>query len=818
MSGQNISYRELLNMPLQAVRRSVAQDFFSKKLNLQAFDKHMSALHDYVAQEKSEQLTDFDIELELARKTLQTGTITQEPRTDLPAFQLLWGSVQAVAALDANSRAGWDDTFKNKCISETPVWAAVNDSHDAKKERSATIMHANAEIRSKTLSVGYQEPQEGYPSIAYYFQSENNYINEDPIWKLIMGVEGARAATMHEIAHGQGSNNFSPKLQILHDKIKEMRDAKPLKEWDKNEQMAFAKLRAEWNLRWMMYDEAENNYANQFAANKGQNAGQDYARSLNFVEAILVDTIETKADGKEKIPDTNQKLLNIKNILRYAFFQRNGFFDDNDEGWAEIGVDLDLLVDSVEGDSLTAHDILDDIIKKCNQIAHSQPEPNARMGGNRYIKTRIEECEAERLRINDEIFEQYIAPFMPEIMQQVENKAAAIKDAIQGGKIILIDGMGETDLAKPLGDTPGEVKGIPDEKPKEPKVEKPRCPSLSDAPKDSTQKAGKKPSTDSLKGGDFKTAKQFIAQNRPYINKLSKLWREIQKKFLETRDEVSDQRDYTGDLANLDLGSVYDRFTREIARQPVSATDYAHIGKEAPQRTAYPPTQVDIYIDNSSSMNGAKLRMACAAGLSISESGRPVNIVVNMATLGCFDSDSPHYNTCTQIASPSDDLKVIGQRIDSLISGRGLQGDHILPALKHSFDYVTNSKQPNHIVGTSHVIIISDTNFCDMEPGSKAAKFIEMVGRKCQQMTLDFVIVQNKDSRVIPIVNRINRGVGHKHANYRHVEHIEGVGEALTSLLTDRLRNMREADGIPLSEKQRIFEKFKSHNPLEDLN
>src|SRR5947207_3258552 len=104
---------------------------------------------------------------------------------------------------------------------------------------------------------------------------------------MIVGFEHARADVYREIGHALLSVSYPKRMQQLFKEMQPLmlkaRKASTKKgpELKPEEYKKLRMLSAEWQLRHMMFNAAEENVANRFVSNMGLQMLQDYSVSLN---------------------------------------------------------------------------------------------------------------------------------------------------------------------------------------------------------------------------------------------------------------------------------------------------------------------------------------------------------------------------------------------------------------------------------------------------------------------------------------------------------------------------------------------------------
>jgi hypothetical protein len=843
---QEKRFKNIIQRPLQQRRMVVASRFIEGKINTDNFLDEAINIRKFLEDKAPEHLRLFDAETQNTLDFLQTGFPTSTPYLELPEFQLLWGTAVATAVCDEEISKKWPEDRQPSDWESSEVWLQLSQTPMLASELAETQIEISGAVR-RPVQVGWGEPPNGYPGVGYYFDLQNEYINLDLVWSLIIGVEHARAATMHELAHGQGTLEFTPRMKALYEQMEHLQENSA--EWNKDDFITFTKLHAEWKARYYIWDEAENNYANRFAVNRGDVSAQDYSSSINFVESLLVGAvrdvvppsegeIEKKLDEvkiSEK-PDTDsgfKYFVNFKRALRYAFFRNNGFIDNTPEGWSDVNLDVDMLAQGLPDDKRVGRngrEILASIQEECLKLEETQPHSRERMFGGEFFQERILDCHRQRNDIIDQIFERHCAHLIPEIQREVENQAeqiAAIIDAIrkgiaEGKATIFIEGLGEISIsdlpaADPKearqgkdGESPGEAiveKGVRTEK-----FEKPTRGSGPTKKEDGKSRGGggsgpsgtysESKSELPQKLGTFDDYKQIILDHGHTIRKLSRLFKDIQEKIRKQREEEFRRNTLMpedGDLGRFDTDSLRDRLIRQFSGQSIDETDFEHFRRNIPQHLANPPAEIVIFMDGSGSMTGEPVNIAITAGCILYESAKSVGMKVWIAMLG-----EP---TPLKIAKPGDSDAQIGERIAAVKKGQGGSKDFILPAVKLALEHTVDAKtDPHAAIGNTHFFVVSDGGFSDAYQGGMAAlDKIKDVAFKCPHFTMDYVLIGDRNASIIPVAEDVNRRSGRGKIGYNIINGIDEIQGALEELLIKRLQNLPEGDAPSLTQKKIEF-------------
>jgi uncharacterized protein with von Willebrand factor type A (vWA) domain len=415
-----------------------------------------------------------------------------DPDLSTPELQLMWGAALAIASSDNSTLMRWKPLNRIANISDRNLWKALVKTDTVADELQAVKFEIANSLRNESVQPSWGAPQRGYPDIAFYFSpgEEGNAakpprINLDLPWALICGLENARAISMHEVAHGLGTVEFSPKMQTIRKKMEGIEQGKNR---SKDKHLELAKLSAEWNARFMIFDEAENNYANRFTVNRTTLHRDPLDEYLNRAEHAITEIGETYTNHKKEPikfpdkPDAQAQLKNLKSAIRYAFFANNELFPNNESGWRSIGINPDWIEAKAAGggkSKITGKAAFSELTALCKKLEDLQPKPSVRVqqGAEAYKQMTLD-CSRQLAAVIEEIFDRFAAHLLPQIQKQaeqnMEQKLQEQKDKNQSGEGQEGQkGQGgdksEQDQGKSEGDDSGKEEGSEGKKGKESK-------------------------------------------------------------------------------------------------------------------------------------------------------------------------------------------------------------------------------------------------------------------------------------------------------------------------------------------------------------
>lgn len=369
-----------------------------------------------------------------AIEAVQSGSAPQKPQLDSPEKQLAWGAAFAYLRLNPDAMKSWAmPVGEGVPLSETDLWKQVLGTRDVAEELLSHAHHIREALRNKDTKYAWGEPGSGFS-----YNRQKDIINIDLMQTMIVGFEHARADVYREIGHALLSASYPKRMQQV---FKEMR---PLMQ---REQKAAAKkgpkltpeeykklqlLSTEWQLRHMLFNAAEENVANRFVANMGQQMLQDYGVSINNT------AVTHRAIGLTRLPpDKNaseelRRYMNLCNAVQLSFFQNNDLFEDTETGWARVGVDTNLVrktatlaqrpdgaKDDRDGASHADFKHLRELCGGPKGLENLQPKQHERLYG---WGNRVSRADAERKAIIEKIWALYAEDLIQKILKQANDQ------------------------------------------------------------------------------------------------------------------------------------------------------------------------------------------------------------------------------------------------------------------------------------------------------------------------------------------------------------------------------------------------------------
>lgn len=418
----------ILSYPMNQVRFWASEQFGQKKFNPAAFDALVDKLRPLALDSEA-----FEKELKNVRAAMASGRAPNTPNLSSPQTQLLWGGALATIANTPMIMKGWKPENVAKSITDMPLWSQVAHCPDARSELRENAFILATSLKNPQTRMRWGAPDGGYPDVSYYFNREKNMINLDLVWSLMIGMEHSRAANLHEIGHSQGTIHFPKAVDKAYtdmiDVYKKTKDKNLSKEERKKYRKEMRAKQLDYKMRFLIFDEAENNYANRYAVNQSQRSAQDFGVAVNTLETTLclplmgMVTADGKPVEKKGEPSASDRFSNLKKVLRYSFYVNNGMAEDTDAGWASIGIRKEWLSGlDKNGKELNAEDSFKEIRRICTELEALQPTSRDRLGGQNFYNKKMEECSVKRCDLIDDLYDRFVSPLIPELLKEQEKQ------------------------------------------------------------------------------------------------------------------------------------------------------------------------------------------------------------------------------------------------------------------------------------------------------------------------------------------------------------------------------------------------------------
>ena len=431
--SQILHVKEIVKRDLNKIRISFSEKFLNAKFQQEINDQSVKTLHEDL--KKIFILNDcedvYNAHIENFEHFKQTGDILKPLNLQSEESQLFWGIALGYYASHPEIALNWaQQKNRGSRLSETTIWKRIEKSSYMQKELTKHAYVVNQSLDSKDTKIIWHE--HGYPNVSYCFIPNENVIVDDMLWTLVCGTDAASTAINHEIAHSQGTQfPVTPKMQALEDKqaqyIKDMERLSAANDkdgWLKVAKQA-ARAQVEHQYRFYFVDELENMFANRYSVE----FGGDYDRAhLNELETVLnagskyLNAKQKQQIKKEIESSPEKRVMHIKAIARNSFFANNGLVSNyQEDDWRSIMLFPELLngVDA-DGRKMGAKESFERIREICNTFEEKCPSFQLKLLDERLYKVRMTALSKQRSKLVDEFFDTFVAHHMEEIYKKAE--------------------------------------------------------------------------------------------------------------------------------------------------------------------------------------------------------------------------------------------------------------------------------------------------------------------------------------------------------------------------------------------------------------
>lgn len=383
---------------------------------------------------------DFQQEAQNVLQAVTTGEAPREPKFDAPETQLIWGAALAYLTLNPDQMKSWaKPPEEGAALGDTPLWKQVSDTRAARQELLSHGYHIREALRDKDTKYSW-----GAPGTGFGYDRQKNHINIDLMQSMIVGFEHARADVYREVGHSLLSVTYPKRMQQVFREmqplLKKARAAQESKgkkgaQLKPEEYKKLRMLSTEWQLRHMMFAAAEENVANRFVANMGQQLLQDYGVSINNTAVTLRAVGLTRVPPKDKASDELRRYMNLCNAVQLSFYQNNDLFPDTDAGWSKVGVDGGRVrktatlakrpADKQDDADGIGHPDFQHLRELCGGpkgLENQQPKQHERLYGWANLSNRVQRADQERKSIVEEIWRDYGEDLIQKILTQANDQ------------------------------------------------------------------------------------------------------------------------------------------------------------------------------------------------------------------------------------------------------------------------------------------------------------------------------------------------------------------------------------------------------------
>ncbi len=787
-----------------------------------------------------QQLQAFQTEKPRILRAIQSGSISVTPNLSTPATQLAWGIASLHLHTNEKARHPWGreyisretefGSYKGKLLHESSFWKTLVQSPDAQAELDFYKTALLRQIPDRPIPVRW-----GNPDSHFYWDPREKLVNMDLLKSLIGGFEHTRAITLHEIGHADLSRQYSPTMQAIHQELIELEAKSKQQQNHLSEQdyLRMARLSKEWELRHDLWNSAEDNTVNAYAAEFRAFRRQFMADSVNYVRAALSD-IHPDIPLPDPLPEwqfpetvqaAHHLFAQLSNIILLAFYAENHLFPNTLEGWHQTGImpehlrqfhkNADGQWEVKDHDWQAAFHRLMDWMVGSEGMTALRPTALDRLKGAAAYHSIAEALNDRRTSIIDNIWDQFAAPYaeilLQEHMQQVKQQMEQGGTPQQGKGGMQVDRPDGTSVPMPGISAPdAQLQPSPssqqakeasqaasqDGESEEQQMQKAR--QEAKKTQQSRQKSPVEPSdssppaseeTPSIKKGDWGNYQEQISALAASIKRLQETLRTLAEKQKQPYTTLSDS-DHT--LIPLD-SRFGERYSEERARemevkmrtgQSFTPDMLNHFRADEEQTTPITPKLL-IWLDGSGSMS-----------YSGSSSSSPIDYAVegSVTLLEAAKRQSPAWpgfiymfgdETPVNLARPDDNAFQMGEKIDGL--RKGLAGStYLAPTILKSIeDLAADRSQQSEVGAYTHIVLISDGDFMDAE---RSTKYLSILFESSPYVTLDIICIS--DSYSTPMIETWAESLQPKHSSqligFRKISDGSKIQETLHDIMAER--------------------------------
>ncbi len=444
MPGSNDLDR-IFNDPSTAHALDLSERFAKRELSEAGFKDFLNSLPSDAAAERAK------LEQLLTGNAIEADLSTR-------SGQLVWAAGLAYA-------------FQNNppgSIRSHAVWRTLTRNPQVSGSLGAAARYVDLSLTNRSATMDW-----GTPGSWFWFAPDKNHINIDLFHTLLTGfgkdpapgVKGmahAAGVMMHEVGHSQLTTRFTKRMAELQKREKEMMEASKERKLTRDEFKELTRVRKEFQLRMNVFNAAEDNCVNQYAANYGQEFPHDFGASLNvcnillqgsgaYIRAAQAGKLPPGADAvadpqQREIEKAKETLGKLNQAIALSFYTTNGLFDRDDvETWKRLGVNPDD-IDAIDTSALhTAADHflttgksdferLLDLNVGVSGMSQQQPVSRDRWLLRSVFARSVDSYADRRCQIVDEIWDKYAAPYAKILIDAAEENAENKMNQKQNGQ------------------------------------------------------------------------------------------------------------------------------------------------------------------------------------------------------------------------------------------------------------------------------------------------------------------------------------------------------------------------------------------------
>ncbi len=369
------------------------------------------------------------------------------------------------------------------------------------------------------------------------------------------------------------------------------------------------------------------------------------------------------------------------------------------------------------------------------------------------------------------------------------------------------DSQGE-DADGPADDGPGKD-GQPGQPGQQPGQDGQQGDGEGDTPSKSAGDGGEPKSLEDIAKMEWKSYPHLLSELRPYINKTGRILQQIRDRQFEKTIKRSSVLEMLPE--DKDLGRLNDEAHRNLrlkynSGQPLEKEDFNRFHRD---KISQKPTTIDIVllIDGSGSMTAPNslhgqakaMEIALVSAIILYEAAKAVEANVYIALWG---NDEP-----LVLAKPGDDQRTIEENILKARSGLN-SGTNLAPSIKKITRTLAEHKSGKYS-GYTHMMVISDGDITDVEPGAKAINALMSV---TDYVTMDFAIIEPQTASTMPkkmeeAIDLVKAGSPTQKIGVHKDGNPESIPAGIVGLILQKIRSMDSFTAVPWSRKRKQFQR-----------
>ncbi len=364
------------------------------------------------------------------------NNVSEEPDLSTREGQLVWAAGLAYATLAVPGG-----------VRNQKIWRALVENPHMAGSLGSTARYVDLSVTNRNATMDW-----GTPGSWFFFDPDKNHINIDLFHTLLTGFDEpkhpairplahATGVMMHEIGHAELTTRFTDRMQVLRDREIALVEEAKTRKLTKEEFAELKIVRKEFTLRIDLFNAAEDDCVNRYAANTGRDFPHDFGASLNVCNVLLQGSgkrLRTPVSPNDPVPTTDVEkardaLNKLSNALALAFYGTNGLFNINDaETWKKMGIDPDQIrqagttqtpnvADSFFGQETDFQKLMRLAVGP-GGIASQQPSRRDRWQLRNIFARSVGNYADRRCKIMDEIWDCYAAPHAQVLLNELEQE------------------------------------------------------------------------------------------------------------------------------------------------------------------------------------------------------------------------------------------------------------------------------------------------------------------------------------------------------------------------------------------------------------